>query len=430
MRETKLFLVFMEPGSLAYLIIDALGFAQCLLFMVFLAGLHRQGNPANRFLIAFLAIYAVNYLTGFFESLDFDYQAPFLFFLDDTFDLLLGPLVYFYVDEMINGPWPRNGWPRWRHLVLPFVAANLLFLPVYLMPDDAVIALFIDNNDLEPDDLETLGVSVEHTLAAIFGTLFAILLFLTQVTTYLIVSIRLLRRHNRHIQQIYSNVDKKNLNWLRILLTLLTISWLTYAPSAFADLLFDIPDWIWIAVAVLELTIIYGLGVSAMRQPTVFTRQEDLTLVKTLGEAAEEAPGSDTAKYARSALEQTDRERILAKLTAAMRDDRLYLDANLTLANLSRHTSVSANYISQVINQELDYNFFDFVNRYRIEAVKQKLMEREDTSVLEIALEAGFNSKSTFNAAFKRFAGMTPTQFRSVQRANGKSESILERPSL
>ena len=424
----------MAPESLIHLVIDSLGLAQCLLFMLFLAGLQRRGNPANRFLIAFLATYAVSYLDGLLESLDVDYLAPLPFFLVDPFDLLLGPLIFFYVDEMINGPWPKAGWRRWRHIILPLLLAHLLMLPLYLLPDDAKIAIFIDGLDLDETDLEELGVTAEHVVFALIGVLGAFLLFFVQVSAYLIMAVLMLRRHDRRIRQVYSDIERKSLDWLRSLLTLLTISWFIYASTELADLfVLNENDWVEVTSSILELAIIYGLGVSAMRQPAVFTRQEDLTLVKSLDGAVEKtkaSPIGDTPKYAKSALEQGDRERILSKLEKAMDDDRLYLDSTLTLPNLSRHVGASANYISQVINEELDCNFFDFVNRYRIEAVKHQLVERQDTPVLEIAFDAGFNSKSTFNAAFKRFAGMTPTQFRTVQTANGRSETILGRPSL
>jgi AraC-like DNA-binding protein len=71
-------------------------------------------------------------------------------------------------------------------------------------------------------------------------------------------------------------------------------------------------------------------------------------------------------------------------------------------------------YVSQVINQDLDTNFYDLVNRHRIRAAQLELLRHPDRPVLEIALQVGFNSKSTFNAAFRQHAGMTPSDFRRM----------------
>ena len=84
----------------------------------------------------------------------------------------------------------------------------------------------------------------------------------------------------------------------------------------------------------------------------------------------------------------------------------------LSLRGLSDHTKNSPNSLSQVINQPLNCNFFDFVNGFRIEAAKKQLILSTDKKipVLEIAHAVGFNSKSTFNMAFKRHTGLTPTE--------------------
>mgnify|MGYP000704698994 FL=1 len=85
----------------------------------------------------------------------------------------------------------------------------------------------------------------------------------------------------------------------------------------------------------------------------------------------------------------------------------------LSLRGLSDHTKISSNYISQVINQKTDSHFFDFINHFRVNAAMERLGdEHEKNSILDIAYSVGFNSKSTFNTAFKRQTGLTPSEFR------------------
>ena len=83
---------------------------------------------------------------------------------------------------------------------------------------------------------------------------------------------------------------------------------------------------------------------------------------------------------------------------------------------LAATLKVSSNHLSQAINEQSSLNFYDFVNGYRIEAAKQQLTERDPKryTILGLALDSGFNSKSAFYKGFKKHTGMTPTAFRSI----------------
>ncbi|MEL7313186.1 MAG: helix-turn-helix domain-containing protein, partial [Pseudomonadota bacterium] len=90
----------------------------------------------------------------------------------------------------------------------------------------------------------------------------------------------------------------------------------------------------------------------------------------------------------------------------------LYRNSDLTLSALAEATGLSGHHVSEVLNQHAGKNFYEFINGYRVEYVQNRLRERQDAKVLDIAMEAGFASKSTFNAVFKQSTGQTPTQFR------------------
>jgi AraC-like DNA-binding protein len=119
-------------------------------------------------------------------------------------------------------------------------------------------------------------------------------------------------------------------------------------------------------------------------------------------------------KYARSRLTPIIRERIARKVGRAMKVERVYRDSSLSLRSLSEALDENVHYVSQVISQDLDSSFYDLVNQHRIEEAKQLLIAARDKTVLEIALAVGFNSKSTFNTAFRRNTEMTPTVFRET----------------
>ena len=126
-------------------------------------------------------------------------------------------------------------------------------------------------------------------------------------------------------------------------------------------------------------------------------------------DAMETAP----AKYARSKLDAATIARIKGKIEGALARPDVYGDSLLNLRSLSRTIGEKAHYVSQVINQDLDATFYELVSRYRIEQAKKLLADAPNQTVLEIALAVGFNAKSTFNTAFRRYAGMTPSEFRT-----------------
>jgi AraC-like DNA-binding protein len=104
--------------------------------------------------------------------------------------------------------------------------------------------------------------------------------------------------------------------------------------------------------------------------------------------------------------------RIQRKLRDAMNSLQSFRDSRLTLRGLCQQIKENPHYVSQVINQDLGSDFYDFVNGHRIDRAKAALAVTSDKTVIEIALEVGFNSKSTFNTAFRRYTGMTPTEYR------------------
>lgn len=120
-------------------------------------------------------------------------------------------------------------------------------------------------------------------------------------------------------------------------------------------------------------------------------------------------------KYRKSSLPRIVRDRIKRKLHQALGEEELYRDSLLNLRSLSAGLKENAHYVSQVINQDLNMSFYQLVNQHRIERAKKLLVDSPDQTVLEIALFVGFNSKSTFNAAFRQNTGVTPRDYRVKQ---------------
>lgn len=133
------------------------------------------------------------------------------------------------------------------------------------------------------------------------------------------------------------------------------------------------------------------------------------------------APIEDVAvaRYERSGIDAAQCAAIASALTALMQDERLHEAPGLDLQGLSQHSGWSPNQVSQALNQGLGQSFSEFVNSFRVAAARACLSDPSDLrSVLDIGLAAGFGSKSTFNSAFKRATGQTPSEYRRLTASN------------
>ena len=119
-------------------------------------------------------------------------------------------------------------------------------------------------------------------------------------------------------------------------------------------------------------------------------------------------------KYQTSTLDPQRAEELIPKLLRLMEQDKIYLQPNLSLKHLSQLLKIHPNHLSRIINQRFEMSFNDFINRYRINEAKQLLLQvdEEKRNILQIMYDTGFYSKSVFNTAFKKFTGMTPSEFK------------------
>ncbi|HZW39168.1 MAG TPA: helix-turn-helix domain-containing protein [Ignavibacteriaceae bacterium] len=125
-------------------------------------------------------------------------------------------------------------------------------------------------------------------------------------------------------------------------------------------------------------------------------------------------------KYSKSTLTEDTSETIIERLNAVMEKDKLYKDENMNLERLALVLNVSKHHLSQVINNKIGVSYFDFINSLRIKEAAALLSStsKKEKNVLEIAFETGFRNKATFNNAFKKLTGYTPTEFREKNLTN------------
>jgi AraC-like DNA-binding protein len=126
-------------------------------------------------------------------------------------------------------------------------------------------------------------------------------------------------------------------------------------------------------------------------------------------------------KYENSSLGESKSDHYLEKLLLYMEDETPYVDGDLKMEDLAEALDIPRHHLSQIINERLGKNFFEFINSYRVDEAKRILSdpERADDIILRVALESGFNNKTTFNSAFKSQVGTTPSKYRK-KTLNGR----------
>lgn len=182
-------------------------------------------------------------------------------------------------------------------------------------------------------------------------------------------------------------------------------------------------------LAAMQLFLVWSFSVWGLRQKPGFAdnyldeTQLDLLEEQSFLEEQDfpEEQAQAKTKYQKSALDTEQIERIKQKLEAAMNQEQLFLDSGLSLPALANHLQVPANYLSQTLNQALGETFFDYINRRRVEFAMAAVGEGKD-SILDIAMSAGFNARSSFYKAFKRVTGQTPSEYRQTPNEYRKAQ--------
>ncbi len=292
----------------------------------------------------------------------------FLLGIERPLPLLQGVFLYWYVGAMTD-QLPANRKVLILHF-LPAIAAYVYLLQFFILPGEQKVRIY-ESGGAGYETFETIQI----TAIALSGIL------------YISWSALLLARHRRRILREFSYQEKIDLQWLRILTWGMGVIWILIAISD--RILFA-------GVSVF----VFMIGFFGIRQARIFTHGH-------VGEAA--VP----EKYAKSGLTRELSERLYTSLGSLMRDEALYRKNDLSIDDLASRLEVHPNYLSQVINEREKKNFYDFVNQYRIEHFKKLASDPKNRhlTLLALAFECGFNSKSSFNRYFKKATGQTPSEY-------------------
>jgi len=381
MVEIPLFTALTEPPALALAV-----FVTCALLRE-----RRAWRDHRAPLAGFFAVNAVFDAVNFFSAAIPSPATSWLVGLAFPLGFLLGPLIFGYVLMLTEGAARVRGFRR--HLWAVPVAYALL-TPFFLL-SGAEKTAFVGGVLHKPSTLFRVAglISVALTIA-----------FIVHALAYLAACFRLLLRHELRLRDLFSNIEDKTLGWLRTLLLALSVLWLftlgdlifLFAPGPTGERLRAVLD---IVSGLAEPAWIFALGLLGLRQG-----------------AAVVAPAAPSPSAPRGTLADEDADRILTRLDAVMREDRLFLRPTLTLHDVGQAPRASDHHLSEALNHRRGVKFYDFVNRLRVEAAAEILRTDSDATALDAMIAVGFNARSTFNAAFKKVPGATPSGYRARLR--------------
>ena len=303
---------------------------------------------------------------------------------------LLGPLAYLYVRACT-----QKGFEFRLILFLhfiPFLFDIFYHLPFFMQPGAEKIAY--------AETFRKTGDIAEHPLW--------LALKAVSMIVYFIISARIILQYRKHLTNTVSTIDAYFHRWLLIFIFTLTIPFLGligYAITKFNGTgIFG--------VAVTLFPFILAIYFATLIKPELFHAFPHQMPIPESEEAEKQ-------RYERSSLKEVQKDKYLEKLVNYVVAEKPYRASDLTLAQLAEQVDIAPNYLSQVINEKLKVNFLDFINGYRVKAAQDMLTNPKFShyTILSIAYDAGFNSKSTFYAAFKKITGMTPSAYRKQKVA-------------
>jgi AraC-like DNA-binding protein len=364
-------------------IINLVGAAHALVQALLLVFSRRGNRSANRIMALFLLALALGMANGFIAVLGGYDRWPALSVFIGSIVLLYSPLFYFYIRAMSGGEF------LWRPARIahffPFLLGLLCWSAFWFFRSHAAVP-----------GIPAWCVRTPWLPVAIMAV--------AQMTVYITLMVRCLRRYARRIRESFSSLEGINLRWLRWRLAVFAVICLA-GLAVMAVFKFDrrLVNVAGQAVFFLAALNIFATGYRAMFQPRIF-----------FGPGGEGGPGK---RYQRSSLGSESAGQLKARLLAMMDGERSFLDAKLSLPKLAQDLDAPVNHLSQVINEQLGRNFFDFVNGYRVDAAKRMLTQpgAAQQKLISVAFDCGFNSLATFNRVFKDLAGMSPSQFRKCR---------------
>lgn len=367
------------------------------IFLTFLITHNRYKETGPVVLGALTFVLAISLLGGVYGLSGYYKTFPHFINIADPMFFLYGPLLFIYIFALT-----QYRLPKYYYLHgLPFVVYIISFIPLYLKSGEEKIqfAEYIFLNNEVP--LEALLMQLARVI---------------HITGYVFVSLFLIKAHQRKIKNNFSNIEKISLNQakqiLYFFLFVLLVAMVSFILGYKLSYSFSISNNI---IGLFVGIIIYALAYSTWNKKNIQNAPSSIVLTDNESHTKDYSLEINKTK-GRSVFvldeEQLDEYRI--RLEKVIEVEKVFTENELSLAELSKKINIQPYQLSELISRVYGESFFDFINRNRIKEIKSRLDDpaSDSYSLLGIAMDCGFNSKSSFNTAFKKFTGITPSEYR------------------
>ena len=354
-------------------------------FIVLLLLTKKDKSLPDKILTAWIAVIGIHLLGFYYNQAGFWEKYPHLIGLTAPIPLFHGPLLYLYCLYALRS---ENNFRA---------ADNLHFVPgiaAYLY-----MSRFFFFYTAEEKILVDKGVINDFSIFS----LILLLAILISGITYSVLSYRITVRHKQKMKNRFSYSEGISLKWLRYCIVSIALIFLS------AIIVFGLRDGLKVAFPFnpeyifysILIVLIFYIGYFGIKHENIFINSPVLENEKRIS----------TEKYKHSGVSGDEAAQMYSNLLHYMEKEKPYLHPKLSLSELARQLKLSTNQLSQIINQQAGVNFYDFVNKYRVEEFFRIADKNKNFSLLALALDAGFNSKSSFNNIFKNQKGLTPSQY-------------------
>jgi AraC-like DNA-binding protein len=325
------------------------------------------------------------------------------------FTLALLPLLYLYVRTALNQK-PKIFWNDLIHFIIPaiYLLGSILYKPMYS------IEVLVYNSKLN---------GIEWVIITLICFIF--------LSFYAYKTILLVRKHQKELSDNYSFTSPRiSFNWIKLVIVLFVINFLLSGLGLFInkllqDRVFDIGLIFFLNLGVFSFAISYF----GFFQPSLFHVENSNGIVsnrkKVVTNLEIVSSDSEKVKYKKSNLTPDKASDFIEKMICLLTEERLYLQHDLTIQVISDKLNIPKHYLTESLNTFHGKNFYTLINEYRVLTFKELVNNKkyEEMTILGLALESGFNSKSSFNNVFKKHTGFTPSQYLKSVKEKYKTNS-------
>lgn len=336
----------------------------------------KSDRVANLLMSAFILIHSFFIIhIGLYFS-NYQYYMPHVFYMSTMFSFLYGPLIYFYFKRVTIGY-------RFKRLDLLHLVPSLLLIvllfPIYSLPSDEKLRIIFNK---ERPYINLISVSKLISLLIYGG--FVIKMYFNSI------------KINKYFSKIVFNWQRNIVVFCSIYIVSYGIYSILIIKQILSGFLF------YVQIVSMALLVLY-VGYTAFVQPSVFGV---LRLIKN------NIP-SEIDKYKKSGLTESLSLELKEKLQYLLDEKKIYKQNDITLQKLAKYLDTTRHNTSQIINEHFDLNFFELINKSRIEEAKELLKgeRRKNFNIIDVAYEVGFNNKVTFNKSFKKYNQITPSEY-------------------